>query len=352
MGRIVKHLKNRTKIIIAFILGIIISGGGVYAATVIAASSVTYSDNTSLGATNVQDAIDKLNTKATTKIKEAEAKCPDGYKCTEIPKLCKRATTLHTETCSQTSTSGFCSGDGYTVSGSMKTTTITYGNLGTKGVLISGDAFDCDVNGDGVYDSATERFYYVSDMINGVTKDSNTAVLIYYNNVSGGVASNSTAYAYDSTGKNNNGPVTAIKQLPTTSQWSNVSLTNTARAITNEKGGNTTGAGNLPTTFSYEGYAARLLTAQEVSAGCGFTVGSNVTGELSSKCKYLMENTMYSSSSLKTFGEWLESPVASFSNNAWHVYANVRSVGRDGVVYATYHGVRPAIEVLKSNISY
>ena len=69
--------------------------------------------------------------------------------------VCKRATTLHTETCSQTSTSLYCIGDGYTASGSMKTTTITYGNLGTKGTLTSGDAFDCDVNGDGVYDSAT-----------------------------------------------------------------------------------------------------------------------------------------------------------------------------------------------------
>ncbi len=266
--------------------------------------------------------------------------------------LCKRATTLHTETCSQTSTSSYCSGDGYTASGSMKTTTITYGNLGTNGVLTSGDAFDCDVNGDGVYDSTTERFYYVSDMTNGVTQDSNTAVLIYYNNVSGGVASNSTAYAYDSSGKNNNGPVTAKEQLPTTSQWSNVNLTNTTRAITNQSGGNTTRAGNLPTAFSYDGYAARLITAQEVSAGCGFTVGSGTKGELSSKCKYLMENTKYSSSSLKTYGVWLESPFASDSSLAWRVYANTRNVSYNSVDNVLYTGVRPAIEVLKSNISY
>ena len=262
--------------------------------------------------------------------------------------VCKRATTLHTEECDGATA---CDWDGYTANGSMKTTTITYGNLGTKGTLTSGDAFDCDVNGDGVYDSATERFYYVSDMTNGVTADSNTAVLVYYNNVSGGVASNSTAYAYDSSGNNNNGPVTAIKQLPTTSQWSNVSLTNTTRAITNQSGGNTTDAGNLPTAFSYEGYAARVLTVQEVSAGCGFTVGNYTTGELSSKCKYLMENTKYSSNSLK-YGEWLESPSASYSNLAWIVHANRRNVRTDNVVYAGNYGVRPAIEVLKSNISY
>lgn len=346
MGRIVKHLKNNYKIIIGIIIGVIFGSIVVYAATVIAASSVGYSDNASLGATNVQDAIDKLNTKATIKIKEAEAKCPDGYKCNKLP-LCKRATTLHTETCSQTSTSEYCSGDGYTASGSMKTTTITYGNLGTEGTLTSGDAFDCDVNGDGVYDSKKERFYYVSDMTNGVTQDSNTAVLIYYNNVSRGLPSNSTNCAYDvNDDAYTNGPITALAQLPTTSQWKNVSLINTTRNITDEN--NTV----RKSAFSYEGYAARLLTAQEVSSGCGFTVGHWTHGELSSKCKYLMENTKYSSSSLKTYGEWLESPHASRSISAWIVHAYGRNVYYDSVDHATSRGVRPAIEVLKSNISY
>ena len=265
----------------------------------------------------------------------------------EVTKLCKRATTLHTETCTNENASYFCQADGYALKD-----TITYGNLGTTGVLTSGDAFDCDVNGDGVYDSATERFYYVSDMTNGVTQDSNTAVLIYYNNVSGGLPSNSTSYAYDKSGSNNNGPVTAIKQLPTTRQWSNVNLTNTIRAITNEKGGNTTSAGNLPTAFSYEGYAARLLTVQEVSSGCGVTVGSYTKGELSSKCKYLMENTKYSSSSFKTSGEWLESPNASLSYDAWLLSAGDRDVGGSTVNDTDYYGVRPAIEVAKTNIDY
>ena len=64
MGRIVKHLKNNYKIIIGIIIGVVISGCGVYAATVIAASSVGYTDNSSLGANNVQTAIDKLYAKA------------------------------------------------------------------------------------------------------------------------------------------------------------------------------------------------------------------------------------------------------------------------------------------------
>ena len=264
-----------------------------------------------------------------------------------VKTVCKRATTLHTETCSQTYSDMYCSADGYTASGSMKTTTITYGNLGINGTLTSGDAFDCDVNGDGVYDSTTERFYYVSDMTNGITVDSNTAVLIYYNNVSGGVASSSTTFAYDA---NNdaytNGPATALAQLPTTEQWKNVSLINTTRDITDEE--NTV----RKSAFSYDGYAARLLTAQEVSAGCGFTVGNMTKGELSTKCKYLMENTKYSSNDLATYGGWLESPFARYSALAWAVYSYHRYIFDDSAFTSGNYGVRPVIEVAKENIEY
>ena len=281
-------MKKILNYLIEFVVGGIVFGSlGLFAATVIAASNVGYSDNNDLGADNVQDAIDKLNTKATIKVKEAKEECPDKMFCK--PKLCKRATTLHTEICSNDDSSYYCQADGYALND-----TITYGNFGTKGVLTSGDAFDCDVNGDGVYDSETERFYYVSDATNGITNDNSTAVLIYYNNVSRGVASNSAVYAYDDSKSNNNGPVTAIAQLPTIEQWNNVSLKNTTRAITNENGENTTSAGNLPTTFSYLRYAARFLTYQEVYSGCfDGTVNIDSAKSLSTKCKYLMENTKY-----------------------------------------------------------
>lgn len=65
-----------------------------------------------------------------------------------------------------------------------------------------------------------------------------------------GVPSNSTVYAYDSNGNNNNGPVTVKAQLPTTTQWKNVSLINKSRQIRSETGETTTCAGNL-LTFSY-----------------------------------------------------------------------------------------------------
>ena len=180
--------------------------------------------------------------------------------------ICRRATTLHTEECTQKEAEYFCSGAGYTIAGSRGTTTITYGNLGTSGALTSGDAFDCDVNGDGVYDSNTERFYYVSDYYNTSTKafESDTAVLIYYNNVNTGNPDNSKLYAYDSSGENFYGPRTAIKELPTTSQWSNISLKNTTRSISNESGSNTTTGGITPNNFNYAGYTARLLTIEEL----------------------------------------------------------------------------------------
>ena len=260
--------------------------------------------------------------------------------------ICKRATTLHTETCSNTDATGYCQADGYALND-----TITYGNLGTPGTLTTGDAFDCDVNGDGVYDSVTERFYYVSDMTNGVTTDANTAVLVYYSNVSGGVTSNSTSYAYSTSNENWHGPVNLIAQLPTDTQWKNISLINKTRAITTETGTVSTKGGTLPTSFSYDNYAARLLTSQEISAGCEFTVGNNTTGELSLKCKYLMENTGYSS--ISNFGWWLETPRSSVTYTAFSVYGSTRAVNYYAFVSdSSQNGVRPAIEVAKSRIDF
>ena len=174
--------------------------------------------------------------------------------------------------------------------------------------------------------------------------NSDTAVLIYYNNVSGGLPDNMSSYTYNTDSSTYLGPQTAILQLPTIEQWNNVSLTNTTRDIKDEQG--TTRISG----FSYEGYAARLLTTQEVSAGCGFTVGSYVNGELSTKCKFLMENTKYSSSSLVTLGPWLENPGPSNAKGACIVHGGNRNATNFGVSIAKNNGVRPAIEVLKSDI--
>ena len=257
--------------------------------------------------------------------------------------ICKKATTLHTEEC-KTSGSYYCSGAGYTKGGSKGTTTITYGTVPGED-LKSGDAFDCDVNGDGKYNSDTERFYYVTDM------DDSTAVLIYYNNVEKGKPSNSKLVAYDASNENWHGPRTAIEELPSTSEWRNVSLISNVRSIVTENGGSQTAGGPLPVSFSYAEKAARLLTAQEINKACGIKAGRWTLGELDT-CNYLMENTKYSNASIGNYGYWLENARSDHSTNAWDVNGYGRDVNNFAADDAGDYGVRPAIEVLKSNIEY
>ena len=268
----------------------------------------------------------------------------------EAKKLCRRATILHTEECEQTDSTYYCSGAGYT--SSNKGTNITYGSLGTSGILKSGDAFDCDINGDGVYNETTERFYYVSDLYNTTSKtfDDNYAVLIYYNNTTGGVLDNSSLSleAYDLSGNNYNGPITARNSLPNVNQWPNISLSDVTRTILTEIGE------TLIEEFSYEKYAARLLTVEEVKKACNITtIGSWTTGELDD-CNYLIDNTQYSSSSRGTNGFWLENPYHSAGKFAWNVSSSQRLLNAVLVSYEgdDGFGVRPVIEVLKSDISY
>ena len=231
------------------------------------------------------------------------------------PKLCKRATTLHSSS------------------------SVTYGQIGTSGKLASGDAFDCDVNGDGTYDAATERFYYVTDL----DGDSNTAVLIFYgnSNSSGVSLTNRTYYAYS--GGNYSGPLTAINALPTTTAWPRVGLIKKTSQIYNEEGGttaaystNTTTTHNLP-RFTYT-TAARLLTYQEYD---------KITDN-----SFLWENFdgQYADCI------WLNTPIASTgqSNAVLAIDKPTSNViapmPNDGA--STLCGVRPAIEVLKTDMIY
>ena len=265
--------------------------------------------------------------------------------------VCKRATTLHTETCSQTSDSLYCSGAGYKVGGSKNTSTITYGSLGTNAsTLNGGDAFTCDVNGDGTFNETTERFYYVGDYYNTTTKEfeTDTGVLVYYNNVSGGTPSNTATSVYDSSGENWHGPVTAITQLPTTSQWTNISLKNNTRAILDNSNNNTTTGGTLPSDFSYSGYSARLLTMQEINNATGKT---GIYKRLDVIAPYLFENTKYSIDSLNNRW-WIETAISNdISCDTLYVSVNESSGYTNGIYGDSVlglNGVRPAIEVNKN----
>ena len=218
--------------------------------------------------------------------------------------------------------------------------TITFGRIGSGNTLVAGDAFDCDVNGDGVFNAENERFYYVTSL----STNSNYAVLIYYSNVSNGVTpTTSVTYAYDSnavSGVNYNGPQTAKNNLPTTAQWKNVSLSSETRNIIDEQ--NDVKVNN----FSYQGRAARLLTYQEVVAACGST-------SIYPQNQFLLENTKYVSDSY-VLGYWLETPKHMSAYYAWPVDGISKKIG-GGVDHAndtSRYGVRPVIEVLKSRIRY
>ena len=265
--------------------------------------------------------------------------------------ICIRATSLHTEVCTQTS--GYCAMDGY-----AENENITYGNLGTSGNMpITGDAFDCDVNGDGNY---TERFYYVSDYYDTSTNtfDNTYATLIYYSNTVNGIANEGGTAYYATARENWHGPVTAKTNLPTTSQWTNITLKETDRFVLSCDNGNctntpvlTTGGGNntIENPFSYSGYAARLLTIKELdSADCTNTLAYD-NGLRT--CNFLMEGTNYADSSKLTTGTWLDTPRTGSSIGVWSVYAP-RSAVNYTTTDDTTRGTRPAIDIPYSRLGY
>ena len=279
--------------------------------------------------------------------------CPNNLNVTVGDNIvCKRAKTLHQEECTQTS--DHCNAAGYTVDGSKGTNMITYGSCGTSGILQSGDAFTCDVNGDGKFNEYTERFYYVSDYFNTTSKEfeDDTAVLIYYNNTSNGVACNSVRYAYS--GSSNSGPIILAPHLPKTTQWTNVTLKNTSRQLLNESNTTTIYTDQTLPIYSYSGYAARLITYQEIDNAC--TQHYLGRGDLD-PCNYILENTRYAQASVYSEGTWLETPRNTFSTRYPYVYyldPQYRYISYEvrGGIYYVYAGARPVIEVPKTKISY
>ena len=250
-------------------------------------------------------------------------------------KLCKKATTLHTETCDDGKCKELWSG----VKQSYNTgDTITYGKIGND--LSLGSAYTCDVNGDGVYDEETERFYYLTDL------NSNTAVLVYYTNVEAGKPTNTGKFAYDESNSNSNGPVTAIKQLPTVSQWKNTKLCNSIRNITDENGK------IVKADFDYSLYAARLLSYQEVYNSCYKASVCNTMRYdscLSTDCEFLMENSNYVKKSSSLVSDiMLESSYSVNDYSVTYIDGSFSMINYQAVF--NYFGVRPAIEVSKDKI--
>ena len=296
--------------------------------------------------------------------------------------ICRRVTEeadLHSEACTNTDTSYYCQADGYELNEVIK-----YGNAKAMGsALATGDAFDCDVNGNGIIDKSngvsTERFYYISNYWNPGTNandfDTSTGVLIYYTNYLNGSSSYSGA-AYITTaatkglgytctetnGCNSHGPVTSAPNLPTIAQWSNVNLKTTTRNIMACSNQNcsaapvaTTGNGvnTITNPFSYGGKAARLLSLPELVKACKGTINNNVSlgtvGSLKA-CNFLFEGTKYTNTSRGTYGPSLETPYSPNSVSVWFAYGYNRRVNTSNS--ATVRGARPVIEVPYALMEY
>ena len=94
-----------------------------------------------------------------------------------------------------------------------------------------------------------------------------------------------------------------------------------------------------------------MLTTQEVNKSCNITTGSFNYGELDS-CNFLIENTNYSSDNIKNTGFWLESPYSGDSMHVWYITSKQREQSYRGSADDTGIGIRPVIEVSKTNIEY
>lgn len=280
-----------------------------------------------------------------------------------LPSICKRVidtTKLHKEICTNSSTSEYCRADGYTLNSN-----IIYGNAKQQGSpLVLGDAFDCDVNGDGNYN---ERFYYISDYYNTSTKtfDTSTAVLIYYSNTmnnDGVVGTSLSGGSYYSLVENWHGPSSIINNLPTTTNWDNITLKTSSRTVLACNDGNCSntslttnnGSNTIVNPFSYTSLAARLLTVQELKKTECYALSNKasqtVTGSLKA-CNFLFEGTKYANSSNLTNGLWLENPIASSSQNIFITSSSSRYVNTIAANNTTY-GIRPVIDVPYSRLEY
>jgi prepilin-type N-terminal cleavage/methylation domain-containing protein len=218
----------------------------------------------------------------------------------EVPKYkCIIATTLNTKTCELTS--GGCYASGYREGGPKGTKTITFGKKVDSTTLTPGFAYDCDVNGDGSYNSNTERFYYITTI-------EDKAVLFSSHNFEGSNGQQDVnIFSYND----------FEDKLPTVEQW-----------------------GNVDSTF--EDKAGRLLTLNEIKTACNKT-NVTVDGALDD-CNFFLENTKYESNNSGRTAIWIKKEGSSL----YRIQSNTRRI--TSVNNSSTSGVRPAIEISLDSI--
>lgn len=317
-------------------------------------------------------------------------------------KICKRAKTLHTEECTINNTDdigysrGYCMGSGYYSTASpgtygygvsqdkyKDTSTVKYGSCGSIGELNFGDAFTCDVNGDGTYDEVNERFYFVSNTyIRNIYDDQNNmsmesllgesgfssqyATLIYSDNfyqgsqvtvknTSGNLRNYTIGYS------SNYEPTTLVQHLPTTTTWSynnnDISFYNNSFMIGRIRDiidSNNNILYNRTQLYLNNNISARILTLQELQHGIGDGVDITQEGSLDDY-PFLFENSAYTYPASivgndRTARIMLETFSSTSSSYIYYIGADYRNINtyfeNDGML------ARPVIEVPISDIAY
>ncbi len=198
-NKIKEIIKNNYKFAFMFILGIIVAGGGVYAATVVSGSTVTYDNSTSgLSSTNVQDAVDELSGKADTSSIKTLPNIIAAYEySTATATMCKTGeeSTCVATYCYTKSTSGSCK-PGTIIKYKVNDSEIkTFNVISDKGDTIDMQSIDKIGNNIWTYSTNANGPVHSMELLNGSTKTwTNVNDQSYY---FGNYGPNSSCSAYD-----------------------------------------------------------------------------------------------------------------------------------------------------------
>ena len=313
-------MKNKLKNKYIFIpLGILIVLmfflGGVYAATKIAGSSVTYSNSSSgLLATTVQAAIDELYTQTDIRkmgnfIGVYKYSTATSTKCiTGIESTCVKST------CYKTKTSGSC----------------------PAGTIIKYKVNDSDI--------VTFHVMYDTGTTMTMQSQRNTIYSTAWINAADYVAANTDSTACGYTSCNDEGPRTILTALENaTSSWSNVNNITYTAGTTIFKTSAYTGCSSYNSctknvyTLQSKTVKARILTIQEAK-NLGCTSGENT-------CPSWMTNYL-TIGVTGNYGYWTMTAQSLYPHDAWFINYNGQ-VFNGNVFSDVYYGARAVVVVSK-----
>ncbi|MBO5414852.1 MAG: hypothetical protein J6A17_04410 [Bacilli bacterium] len=323
-----KILKKNYKFILGIIVGLIIAGTSVYAATVIASSSISY-DNTSskLSSTNVKDALDELA--KNTELKNRN-NIIEGYTYNASTCVTGNESTCVKTTCYKTKTAGSC----------------------PAGTIIRYKVSDTDI--------VTFHVMYDNGTTMTMQSQKNTINNTMWISAADYATENTDGTSCGYSSCTDEGPMTALVALErATKSWTNVNdQTYTMGTTSLSSKGEFTGCSSYSScaankyTLDSRTAKARMITLQEANnLGCTNS---------SKSCPNWMNNYLYNSTSYggtvsdstldpatgaSNNGYWTMNANSSYASTAWNVtyYGYVY----DNYPYYTYFGARAVVVVSK-----